>query len=340
MTSLPLFHVNAPAYSVMGSLSIGAGLVLLPQFSARGFIDAARRHGATEFNAIGAMLEILMRQPPRADDADTALRLCYTGPSPAKDWQLEFERRFALRIVCGYAMSESPYGLIWPHGARPYGTLGTTRQHPVHGHVNDARVIDDAGQEMAAGGSGELLLRNPVVTPGYWEMPEETARVIVDGWLHTGDLGTVDADGFVTITGRKKDIIITSGGKNIAPAELENQLRQARWISQALVYGDRRPYPVALVTLDPEEILPWARDHGLPDDPVVLATHPRVRELVQSIVDSANEQVSQPARIKRFAILSRDFTLADGELTPTLKLKRAAVHANHAALIEELYGQG
>ena len=130
MTTLPLFHINAPAYSVMGSLACGAGLVLLPRFSASGFLDSARRHGATEFNAIGAMLEILMRQPERPDDAETDLRLCYTGPSPTREWQEEFERRFGLRIVCGYAMSESPYGLIWPHGTRPFGTLGLPRQHP------------------------------------------------------------------------------------------------------------------------------------------------------------------------------------------------------------------
>src|SRR5438270_5715347 len=130
MTSLPLFHVNAPAYSVMGSLACGAGLVLLPRFSASGFLDAARRHGATEFNAVGAMLEILMRQPVRPDDADNPLRLCYTGPAPARERHEEIERRFGLRVVCGYAMSETPYGLIWAHGTRPFGTLGSPRQHP------------------------------------------------------------------------------------------------------------------------------------------------------------------------------------------------------------------
>ena len=111
MTSLPLFHVNAPAYSVLGSLEARASLVLLPGFSAHAFLDSARRYGATEFNSIGAMLEILMRQPERSDDADNPLRLCYTGPSPARERQEEIERRFGLEIVCGYALSESPYGL-------------------------------------------------------------------------------------------------------------------------------------------------------------------------------------------------------------------------------------
>src|SRR5207342_2840272 len=148
MTSLPLFHINAPAYSVLGSLAVGAGLFLVPRFSASGFLDSARRHGATEFNAIGAMIEILMRQPAGPDDAETDLRLCYSGPSPAKEWQESFEERFGLRVVCGYAMSESPYGLIWRHGERPFGTLGSPRQHPRLGTINHGRVVDDDGTDV------------------------------------------------------------------------------------------------------------------------------------------------------------------------------------------------
>lgn len=223
MTSLPLFHINAPAYSVLGSLACGAGLVLLPRFSASGFLDAARRHGATEFNAIGAMLEILMRQPPSPDDADTDLRLCYTGPSPTQEFQESFEERFGLRIVCGYGLSESPYGLFWRHGARPFGSLGSPRQHPTLGTVNQVRVIDDAGQDVPIGGSGELLLRNPVVTPGYWGMPDETAATVVSGWLHTGDLVTVDGDDTYTFVARKKEVL-RRRGQNMSPAEIEDAI--------------------------------------------------------------------------------------------------------------------
>jgi crotonobetaine/carnitine-CoA ligase len=221
MTSLPLFHINAPAYSVLGSLACGAGLVLLPRFSASGFVDSARRHGATEFNAIGAMLEILMRQPERPDDAETALRLCYTGPSPAQEWQEAFERRFGLRVVCGYALSESPYGLIWRHGTRPFGTLGSVRQHPVLGVVNEARVVDDAGRDVGEGEVGELLLRNPVVTPGYWHMPAETAATVVDGWLHTGDLVTPSPGDTFTFVSRLKEVL-RRRGQNLSPAEVED----------------------------------------------------------------------------------------------------------------------
>jgi len=236
MTTLPLFHVNAPAYSVMGSLACGAGLVLIPRFSASGFLDAARRHGATEFNAIGAMLEILMRQPARADDADTPLRLCYTGPAPERDRQLEMEARFGLRIVVGYAMSESPYGLIWARGTRPYGTLGSARQHPVLGTINEARVVAADGRDLGPGQTGELLLRNPVVTPGYWGMPAETAEAITGGWLRTGDLVTVNGDGTYTFVSRLKEVI-RRRGENLSPLEVEEVLAAHPAVLECAVTG-------------------------------------------------------------------------------------------------------
>jgi crotonobetaine/carnitine-CoA ligase len=237
MTSLPLFHINAPAYSVLGSLACGAGLVLLARFSASGFLDAARRHGATEFNAIGAMLEILMRQPERPDDADHPLRLCYTGPAPARERHLEIERRFGLRIVCGYAMSETPYGLIWPRGSRPYGTLGTVRQHPTAGTVNEARVVDATGRQVVAGETGELQLRNPAVTPGYWQMPRETAAAITpDGWLHTGDLVTADTDGVYTFVARVKEVV-RRRGENVSPLEIEDAINAHPAVIECAVVG-------------------------------------------------------------------------------------------------------
>ena len=236
LTTLPLFHVNAPAYSVMGSLACGAGLVLAERFSASTFLDTARRHGATEFNAIGAMLEILMRQPERPDDAATPLRLCYTGPAPERERQLEIEQRFGLRIVVGYALSESPYGLIWPHGSRPYGTLGTVRQHPVLGAVNEARVVADDGTVTGPGGSGELELRNPVLTPGYWGMPEETAALRHDGWLRTGDLVSPGQDGTYTFIGRLKEVI-RRRGENLSPLEVEEVLAAHPAVLECAVAG-------------------------------------------------------------------------------------------------------
>jgi crotonobetaine/carnitine-CoA ligase len=255
MTSLPLFHINAPIYSVLGSLACGAGLVLVPRFSASGFLDTARRHGATEFNAIGAMLEILMRQPERPDDADNPLRLCYAGPAPERERHEQIERRFGIRIVVGYAMSESPYGLIWRHGTRPYGTLGSVRQHPYLGTINEAKVIaapgldDGQGSEAAsgapvsdgaglgAGETGEILLRNPVITPGYWGMPAETAAVkTADGWLHTGDLATVNADGTYTFVGRRKEVL-RRRGENLSPLEVEEVLDAHPAVLESAVVG-------------------------------------------------------------------------------------------------------
>jgi len=237
MTSLPLFHINAPAYSVCGSLAVGAGLVLLPRFSASGFLDDARRHGATQFNAIGAMMELLMRQPQRPDDADNPVRLCYTGPAPAKPRHLEIERRFGWRVTSGYALSESPYGLVWQGEERPYGTLGRPRQHPELGEINFARVVDEQMVDVPAGGTGELLLRNPAVTPGYWEMPEETkAAITEDGWLHTGDLATGNPDGTYTFVARRKEVI-RRRGENLSPLEVEQALEAHPAVLEAAVIG-------------------------------------------------------------------------------------------------------
>jgi crotonobetaine/carnitine-CoA ligase len=235
MTSLPLFHINAPAYSVLGSVAARAGLVLLPRFSGSRFIDWARRYGATEFNAIGAMIEILMRRPERDDDADNPLRLCYTGPAPHKDRQIEIERRFGFEIRCGYALSESPYGLIWKRETRPYGTLGSARQHPTLGEVNHARATD-GGRGVGVDEIGELELKNPAVMRGYYKMPAATQEVLAGGWLRTGDLVRVNEDGTYTFVGRKKEII-RRRGENLSPVEVEAALEAHPEVVEAAVIG-------------------------------------------------------------------------------------------------------
>ena len=295
MTSLPLFHINAPAYSILGSVAARAGVALLPRFSASGFLDAARRHGATEFNAIGAMLEILMSQPVRPDDADTPLRRCYTGPTPPRARQLEIEARFGLEIVCGYALSESPYGLIWPRGTRPYGTLGAVRQHPELGVVNEARVVDE-GREVAIGEVGELELRNPAVMLGYWGMPEATEEVLVDGWLRTGDLVRREPDGLYTFVARRKEVI-RRRGENLAPAEVEAALSEHPEVAEVAVVG----VPSAL---SEEEVKAFVvRRHGASVTPAVLHTFaaarltrfkvPRYLELVHELPHTPTGRVAK-----------------------------------------------
>ena len=166
------------------------------------------------------------------------------------------------------------------------------------------------------------------------------ARRSSTSWLHTGDIGTIDKDGFLYITGRKKDIIITAGGKNITPANLENGLKQNQYISQAVVHGDRRPFLSALITLDPEEIVPWAKKQGIEDtDMASLAQNEKVRALVQEAVDAVNEKVARVEEVKKFTILPHDLTQETGELTPTLKVKRNVVNEKYASELDAMYAE-
>jgi long-chain acyl-CoA synthetase len=183
------------------------------------------------------------------------------------------------------------------------------------------------GVEVRLAGDGELELRSPTVFAGYLKDPEATREVLgEDGWLRTGDIAEVDEDGFITITDRKKDLLVTAGGKNVAPQNLENDLKASRYVSQAIVLGDRRPYIAALLTLDQEEIAKWRADGGGDET-----------ALVQGIVDEVNADRSRYEQIKRFEVLPRDFSAEAGELTPTLKLRRRVVEEHFAEAIERLY---
>ena len=184
---------------------------------------------------------------------------------------------------------------------------------------------------------GEVLVKGPNIFRGYHNNAEASFGSVEDGWLHTGDLGSIDEDGYLSITGRKKDIIITAGGKNITPANIENELKQCRWISQAVMHGDQRPYPVVLITLDEEEIPTFAREHGLPEDLPSLVRQPALRELIQQELDRVNAKYAQVEQIKKFAILEHDLSQATGELTPTLKVKRNVVEQMYAEVLDELY---
>jgi long-chain acyl-CoA synthetase len=193
------------------------------------------------------------------------------------------------------------------------------------------------GCEVRIADDGEILVKGPNVFQGYYKNEEATRETIVDGWLHTGDVGEIDEDGFIKITGRKKDIIITAGGKNITPANLENELKQHPLVSQCVVVGDRRPYLVALVTLDPEEVAAYAPEHDLPEDLEQLAANSEIRQSIEDHVEKINEKFARVEQVKKVAILPRDLSQESGELTPTLKVKRAVVATKHEREIEQLY---
>jgi long-chain acyl-CoA synthetase len=230
--------------------------------------------------------------------------------------------------ACGIVLLEV-WGMTEMAGA---GTLNTDQEMKL-GTVGKPMP----GLEMRVGDDGELLARGPIVFAGYFKNEQATRETLPKGWLATGDLGTIDADGFVTITGRKKDLIITSSGKNITPANIENALKQARWISEAVVYGDNRPYLVALLTLDPEEAPNLAAQLGIAPHMHTMASDDRVRSEIQKTVDAVNKRFARIEQIKRFAILDRELSQPNGELTPTLKVKRNVVYDEFADIFDRLY---
>jgi long-chain acyl-CoA synthetase len=254
-------------------------------------------------------------------------RLCVSGAAPLGDDVIRFFRSLDLPIREVYGQSEDtgPTTFNFPHRTR-VGTVGA----PL------------AGVEVKIADDGEILVRGPNVFLGYFKDPAATAATLQDGWLHSGDLGAFDGEGFLSITGRKKDILITSGGKNITPKNIEAAIKSCDLVGEAVLIGDRRNYLTALITLDPEGVARFARSRGM--DPAKLAaeahTDGDVRAEIQRHVDGVNATLARVETVKKFALLPRAFTQEDGELTPTLKVKRARVYANWSDEIEALYTQG
>jgi crotonobetaine/carnitine-CoA ligase len=237
LAMLPLSHVNAQAYSTMGSLGCGAELLLAAKFSASRFLADARRLGATQVNAVGAIVHILLKSDARADDHESPLRLVYTALALPEAPHRAFEARFGLRMMVGYGLSETTFGTIWPKDAPPrYGAMGTLRQHPRLGAINEARVVRDDAADADVGETGELLLRSPATMRGYWNDPETTAAALAGGWLHTGDLVRRDADGWFTFVARKKEIL-RRRGENVSAAEIEHALLADPSVMEAAVIG-------------------------------------------------------------------------------------------------------
>ncbi len=251
------------------------------------------------------------------------LKQANTGAAPIAKEILEFFYACGVPVLEGYGMTET-------------STVSTTQT--VDRFKLGTVGFAIPGSQIRIAEDGEVLLKGPHIFQGYYKMQDESWGTIEDGWLHTGDLGSLDDDGFLTITGRKKDIIITAGGKNLTPANLENDLKQSRWISQAIMHGDRRPYPVALITLDPEEAPTLAQQVGAEDaDPAALAEDPKIHAVIQGVLDDVNANYAQVEQIKKFVILDHDLSQETGELTPTLKVKRNVVNEKYAGLFERLY---
>jgi long-chain acyl-CoA synthetase len=253
------------------------------------------------------------------------LRTPISGGAPLSQEIAEFFDTLGIRILEGYGLTEC--------------TSAATTNTPEHYRFGTVgRALP--GFELRLDEDGELLMRSETIFAGYHRDPDATAEVLLEGgWLRSGDIAEIDEDGFVRITDRKKDIIVTAGGKNVTPQNIENELKTSRYVSQALVVGDRRPYVTALVTLDAAELDKWAGANGVTLDPDAHATDARVIALVQEIVDGVNAERSPFEQLKRFAILPRDFTIEDGEVTPTLKLRRRVVLEHFADVVDELYAQ-
>ena len=250
------------------------------------------------------------------------LKIAISGASALSPSLAHFFRGAGITVLEGYGLTETTAPLSV--NTVPLSRVGSVGL-PMPGTT--IRIADD----------GEVLASGACVFRGYHNNPEATDEAFTDGWFHTGDVGSLDEEGFLTITGRKKDLLVTAGGKNVAPGPLEEKIREHRLVSQVVVVGEGRPYVSALVTLDEEELAGWSREQGHAEVPA--AEDPRVLAEVQQAVDAANATVSRAEQIRRFSVLQRDFSLESGHLTATLKLRRNAVIADHAEDVERLYAK-
>jgi long-chain acyl-CoA synthetase len=250
------------------------------------------------------------------------MKNCVTGAAPINPEILRFFDAAGVLILEGWGMTEtSTAATVARPDAFKFGKVGRSFK----------------GCEIKIADDGEILVRGPNIFQGYYKNDEATREALEDGWLHTGDLGEMDEDGFLSITGRKKDIIITAGGKNITPANIEAEIKQSPYVSQCVVVGDRRPYLVALITLDMEECAKLAAERGWPADPAELARHDGMRQVLQEHLDEVNDKFARVEQVKKFEILPHDLSQEGGELTPTLKVKRNIVAEKYEHEVDALY---
>ncbi|HKW70101.1 MAG TPA: AMP-binding protein [Candidatus Dormibacteraeota bacterium] len=302
--------------AILQAIEVGRKLVKLRQ---------ARQDPSAELLAMAERARpvwMAIRAKVGLEDLEWAI----TGAAPINPEVIEFFQALEINLWEGWGMTECTVGATYnPLEAIKNGTVG----------------IADPGVEMKIADDGEVLLRGGNLMRGYYKQPEKTAETIdSEGWLHTGDVGTIDDEGYLRIIDRKKELIITAGGKNISPANLEALLKQHPLVGQAAVIGDRRPYVAALIVLDQEVAPLWARKAGITFDTLAeLAEHPAVRAEIQKVVDETNRHVSQVEGVKRFTILPVEWTAESAELTPTLKLKRRVISEKYAGEIEAMYAR-
>ena len=271
-TCLPYYHANIQYYSTMGALAAGATLVVVDRFSASRFWDQVREAKATVVNFIGMMMPVLAKNTPSPDDKDNTVRLFYGSPSFPPEFLAEFQERFDTDIIVGFGMTETCYGTIERIGEpRRAGSSGEPRQHPQAGFENQVRIADQVtGEPVGVDTVGEITIHNPAIMPGYWRNEEQTKESLRDGWLFTGDLGWVDADGFLYFVDRKKDII-RRRGENISSQEVENVIKRNPNVLDCAVLAvpselgedEVKAYvtPREGATPDPEELVHWCAEH-------------------------------------------------------------------------------
>lgn len=296
------------------------------QWATRVGLDASKARRAGSLGRVQAMqyavADRLVFSKLRAQFGGR-VRYFISGSAPLSQDLAEFFDAAGLTILEGYGLTESSAStFVNPPEAPRFGTVGP----PI------------PGTEVRLAGDGEVLIRSRAIMRGYHGLPTETAEALRGGWLYTGDIGELDDAGYLRITDRKKELIKTSGGKYVAPAKLEGMIKDASpYISNVLVHGDRRKYCVALVTLDPDSIGPWAIEHGVENDPAAIADDPAMRETIEGAIASVNRELASYESVKYVRILPSEFTVDTGELTPSLKVKRRIVEERHLDLLDSMY---
>jgi long-chain acyl-CoA synthetase len=279
---------------------------------------AGRRH----FAPLAPLADQLVAAKVRARMGGR-LRLCFSGGAALHPMVLEFFFALGIPIIEGYGLTEtSPVICLSPPGREKPGSVGP----PI------------PGAEVRIGEDGEILTRSPYVMLGYWGNEDATEEAMRGGWFHTGDVGFLDADGYLHITDRLKDLLVTAGGKNVAPQPIEARLKASKWITEAVLIGDQRPFIVALLVANFERLESLARRNGWPfASRRELLARPEILAIVQRRLDRLNESLAPFEQVKRFALLDRELTQEGGELTPTLKVRRRIIRERYAELIESLY---